>query len=279
MTHMRRSHSYVWTSALLILALSTGPGAAQESRLSLERQAREALPSVITQLDVERRLLDQDLQDYNAVRAQEIQRRGRVELVTQEMDQLLVAEEPDLTEIAETQVSLDSAELAAEQAALRVAELRRAVTERLRRIDLLEDDLRILARVDPGAQSPISGVWDVEYQPTGVTTGASGTFDLSVDGSVVEGRYRLGDNRAGIVRGTYAGLTLRLELLESVRGLDAIFQGRYDPQEETLQGFWQPTELGAGEPGGGSWIARKLEAEEAENVELEAGETVGEELP
>lgn len=270
MTRMVRFH-IVFGLLSSFLLLVTAPLAGQESRASLERQARDALPSVITQIDVERRLLDQDREAYRTARAQESEQRGRLELLVQEIDQLLDQESPDLDELLETQTALDSATLAAEQAGRQVAELRRAVVERLRRIALLEDDLRVLARATSPAPSPVSGLWEVEVQPAGVPTGAVGTFELDVSGSIVEGRYRLADGRSGVIRGTYGGLTLRLELLESTRGLDAIFEGRYDPDEETLQGFWQPTELGAGEAGGGAWSARKLDDEDIDLEELGGG--------
>ncbi len=264
MTRMGRFHIRGGAFAVLLITflLAPAPVEAQASRLSLERQAREALPSVITQIDVERRLLDQDLESYEAARALEIQRRARVEELSQEIDTLLAGPSPTLSDLAEAQASLDAATLAAEQTAEQVDELRRSLTERLRRIALLEDDLRILSRADPGARSPISGTWEVDYQPAGLTTGSPGVFELDVDGSVVEGSYRFGEARSGAIRGTYGGSTLQLELLDSTRGLDAIFQGRYDPAEGTLRGFWQPTELGAGEPGGGSWSARKVDDED-----------------
>lgn len=264
MTSMRRTQIFglLLPGFLILTSLASAPLAAQPSQGALERQAREALPSIITQLDVERRLLEQDLEAYEAVRAQETQRRGRVELLVEQMDQLLTQESPDLDEVTETQTSLEAAAVASEETARRAADLRQAVVERLRRIALLEDDLRVLGRLSPEPESPLTGTWEIDYQPAGVTTGASGTFELDVKGSVVEGRYRLADGRQGVIRGTYGGLTVRLELLESTRGLDAIFEGRYDPEEETLRGFWQPTELGAGEAGGGSWSARKVNDED-----------------
>lgn len=253
-----------------------GPGAlvatlaAQETSASVERQAREALPSVITQVDLERRLLEDDLGAYAQARSAQIDRRAQLDELAAQMDALLAGESPAAADVASLEESIGAAELATELSAERVGELRRAVHERLRRLELLEGDLRVLARARPTVESPIGGVWRVTYDPGD----RAGTFDLDVDGTLVRGSYRLADGRNGSIRGSYAGLALRLELLEATRGFDAVFTGHYDPSDRTLSGLWQATELGAGEAGAGEWTAvRPPTDEEPEEETVEEGET------
>lgn len=268
-TIMRRRPIFVllvW--AALAMAALAPTLTAQEAPASVERQAREALPSVVTQVDLERRLLEDDLGAYAQARAVQIDRRARLEELAAQMDTLLAGEAPAVAEVATLEESIEAAELQSELAAERVGELRRAVHERLRRLELLEGDLEVLARARPTVESPIGGVWRVAYDPGDRT----GTFDLDVDGTLVRGTYRLADGRNGSIRGSYAGLALRLELLESTRGFDAVFTGHYDPSARTLSGLWQATELGAGEPGGGAWTAVRPPADEEPEVEATAEE-------
>jgi hypothetical protein len=244
-----------WRSAIpLALALTLGSAAsAQTLSPSLEREARAAVASLVTALDVERRLLAQDVRGHALARVAEIEATERLGEVSRRLDAELAAQPLSGTDLGPLLEEVEGATASAAAALERVRELRRRIDERLRRIALVEADLRVLAAVGPEAASPLAGSWELRVEP-----GARrGVLDLDVQGTLVTGRYRIGEDRSGSVQGTYAGGGLRLELHDRQRGFDAVLTGHYDPAGPTLTGQWQLTELASGGPGAGTFRATR----------------------
>lgn len=219
---------------------------------------RLAAASLHTELDVEQRLLEQDLTAYRQARATERQLLSQAASLASSFDEALTAAEPSLTEIERLRRSLSGSEAAVEAASRRVEELRDTTYERLQRIALLRSDLARLERGSVALPDPVSGRWKVSIEPGEI----AGTFDLELDGTLVSGLYQLADGRSGSLRGTFTGGGVRLEQVDRDRGLTAVFRGAVDGAAGRMVGFWTPTDVSGGAPGGGDWTARKIESEE-----------------
>jgi hypothetical protein len=102
------------------------------------------------------------------------------------------------------------------------------------------------------------GVWRMEIDGTDLV----GVLRLEVAGAGVRGTYRLSNGRRGSVSGTYGAGRLDLTRFDGGSGRDAVLRADVDEQGGTLAGEWVRFELGAGEPGSGTWSATRVSAED-----------------
>jgi len=94
--------------------------------------------------------------------------------------------------------------------------------------------------------------------------GIEGTAELRLDGTVIMGTYELEGGWYGSFKGTLVAGKVRLERIDSQLGFAAVFYGTLDAGEPPrLSGTWEGTNLAAGQPAGGSWLAERLPEEEA----------------
>ncbi|MCP4900726.1 MAG: hypothetical protein GY906_27495 [bacterium] len=109
-------------------------------------------------------------------------------------------------------------------------------------------------------EDPITGTWRVAFEPGGM----KGFLQLTMDGTLIQGTYGLEGGWSGSLRGTLVAGKVRLERIDSRLGYVGIFFGRLQDQRgvTSLAGRWEATELAAGKPSGGSWVAERLEPEE-----------------
>jgi len=233
---------------------------------------RSSAPALRAELALQRRLLAEDLLAYADVRDSERERWRQVDDLKTALDLALAEEEllrdgDALTALRTTEIRLASALGEAENASERSRELRDRIVERVRKIHLVESQLSRLNPEEETVADPLTGRWRVTLKPDLVT----GTFDLVLDGTTVTGRFGLSNGRRGSLRGTFTGRSLRLEALERDRGLDAVYDGTLDREQDRITGFWRPMELagGAGGSGGGDWWAEPAE-EPASPEEIEA---------
>lgn len=243
------------------------PEAAPADARSLLRKdllSRSSAAALRAELALQRRLLAEDLLTYADVRDSERERWRQVDDLKTALDLALAEEEllrdgDALTALRTTEIRLASALGEAENAGERSRELRDRIVERLRKIHLVEGQLSRLIPEEEAVADPLTGRWEVTLKPDLVT----GTFDLVLDGTAVTGRYGLSNGRRGSLRGTFTGRSLRLEALERDRGLDAVYDGTLNPEQDRITGFWRPMELagGAGGSGGGDWWAELAEEE------------------
>jgi hypothetical protein len=104
---------------------------------------------------------------------------------------------------------------------------------------------------------PITGPWQVVIEPGGQI----GTMYLILDGTLIQGTYRLAGDWSGSLRGTLVAGKLRLERVDSQLGFSSIFYGRLEPRLDPprIEGRWEATQLATGLPSGGTWVAERLE--------------------
>lgn len=133
--------------------------------------------------------------------------------------------------------------------------LRTSVGVRRSVIEQLQAEIRRLEEANPPGQDDLSGRWTVAIEPGGM----KGTFDLRLDGTLVTGVYQLAGGWRGSLRGTLVGELVRLERIDTQQGFMASYSGRLVSREggKRIEGMWEATNLAAGMPTAGTWVARR----------------------
>lgn len=135
--------------------------------------------------------------------------------------------------------------------------IRRGVLTTQALIGAIEEEIRRLEQQVGPEPDPLSGTWRVVMEPGG----QEGLMALQLDGTLVQGTYRLSGNWSGSLRGTLVSEKVRLERIDSQIGYAATLYGKLMSRGSTarLEGTWEATQLAAGLPSGGSWYAERIE--------------------
>lgn len=238
-------------SCLLLTLLAAAFAPAQETAITRSAATPERA-QIETDLRLERKLLSLDLAAYREARALEVRTRDQLTTVTGRLDQALAASSVALGTLEGVHMELSSARAASQIAADRVEWQIQRLEDRLRRIGFLEGEAG-----RPGTPTdPVSGTWQVTIRPQN----QAGTWDLTLNGTLVSGTYRMsggggGGAAAGSFRGTYTDNRLRLERVDATRGFDSVFLGSVDPASGRLSGSWTAQDLASGQPAQGDWSA------------------------
>lgn len=133
--------------------------------------------------------------------------------------------------------------------------LRTSIGVRRSVIEQLQTEIRRLEEANPAGQDDLSGRWVVVIEPGGT----KGAFDLRLDGTLVTGVYQLAGGWKGSLRGTLVGEVVRLERIDTQQGFMASYSGRLVSREggKRIEGTWEATNLAAGMPTAGTWVARR----------------------
>jgi len=133
--------------------------------------------------------------------------------------------------------------------------LRRALLESQAMIAATEAEIRRLEGAVGPEGDPITGTWTLVLEPGG----QEGLMFLRLDGTLIQGTYRLSGDWSGSVRGTYVAGKVRLERVDSQLGFAAIMYGRLSERGPTprMEGSWEATQLASGLPSGGNWVAER----------------------
>jgi hypothetical protein len=237
----------VWLLACLALTLLAVALAPAQETAATRNAATPAMAQIETDLRLERKLLSLDLAAYREARALEMRTRDQLTTVTGRLDQALTGTSVALGTLEGIHMELSSARAASQIAADRVEWQIQRLEDRLRRIGFLEGEAG-----RPGTPTdPVSGTWQVTVRPQNQT----GTWELTLNGTLVAGSYRMNGGAAGSFRGTYTDNRLRLERVDATRGFDSVFLGSVDPATGRLSGSWTAQELASGQPAQGDWSA------------------------
>jgi len=135
--------------------------------------------------------------------------------------------------------------------------IRRDVLAAQALLGALEEEIRRLEGQVGPERDPLSGTWEVVMEPGG----QKGLMSLQLDGTLVQGTYRLSGDWSGSLRGTLVSGKVRLERIDSQVGYAATLYGKLSTPGgvSRLEGTWEATQLSAGLPSGGSWVADRLE--------------------
>jgi hypothetical protein len=223
--------------------------------VSLAAQGRDPVLEVLRlQLDIENRVMATDV--TNLERAQE-QLSDAADRMVRLGDDLLRAQKEGEDSGALNARAMDARRAEAEVNELisTSQQLRSAIMARRSHVDQLAAEVKRLEEAAAVFADELSGRWQVNVEPGGM----KGTFDLKLDGTLVQGIYQLSGGWKGSLRGTFIGGALRMERIDSQLGLVAVFHGRmsWRDGERRVEGFWEGTNLAAGMAASGSWVGRK----------------------
>lgn len=134
--------------------------------------------------------------------------------------------------------------------------LRKAILGRMAEIEATEREIASLEQMVGSDADPITGTWRLVFEPGGL----EGFAYLRLDGTLVQGTYRLAGDWTGSLRGTYVGRRIQLERIDSQLGFATRMFGRLvrGGMEARIEGTWEAAELASGQPSSGSWAADKV---------------------
>jgi len=222
---------------------------------SAAAQGRDPVLDVFkAQRDIEKRLLSADLASMERVQEQ---LRGACDRLVRLGDDLLRAQKDgeDLGSFTARSADLRRAESEVGELVSAAQQLRTTIGARRGYLDQVQAEIRRMEEASQATPDDVSGRWTVAIEPGGFT----GTFDLRLDGSVVTGVYQISGGWKGSLRGTFIGGDIRLERIDSQLGFVATYTGHLISREteRRLEGTWEATNLAAGMPTSGNWLARR----------------------
>lgn len=207
---------------------------------------------------LEARLLDADIEEYAEARRRESQAIEALQGVNRRLDAAMADPNASPAELLRLEDEVAAAREAAWYRSVEAGEARRGLLRRMERLADLTRQVQAEGVVLVPRSGAVGGMWRVEAQPIGVY----GLLSLEQEGSLVSGTYRLSNGRRGSLQGTFAGVTLQLEMVDSERGLIGSIEGDLDRESGEIRGRWQAMELAGNRPSGGTWTARLVSLEE-----------------
>ncbi len=206
------------------------------------------------QRDIEKRLLAAELATMERVQEQ---LRGACDRLVRLGDDLLRAQKDgeDLGTFTARSADLRHAESEVAELVASAQQLRTTLGARRAYLEQVQAEIRRMEESAQATPDDISGRWTVAIEPGGF----NGTFDLRLDGTIVTGVYQLSGGWKGSLRGTFIGGDVKLERIDTQLGFVATYTGRLVSRdsERRLEGSWEATNLAAGMPNSGSWLARR----------------------
>ncbi len=206
------------------------------------------------QREIEKRLLAADLAALERIQEQ---LRGACDRLMRLGDDLLRAQKDgeDLGSFTARSADLRHAESEVSDLVVAGQQLRTTLGARRAYLDQVQAEIRRMEEAGQAVQDELTGRWTVAQEPGGFT----GTFDLRLDGTLITGVYQLSGGWKGSLRGTFIGGDVRMERIDAQQGFVAVYTGRLVSREteKRLEGTWEATNLAAGMPASGTWVARR----------------------
>jgi len=243
--------SQTWILGGVLAALCIGGAAAQPSK-------RGALAAATASLDIDKTLLQQDRERYAELARRRNDATNRLsELYLRLTDAVQRDDGGGPARIEQLIDQVDQAE--GDRAEIRVAQrvLVDRITERLRRMALLEQQIQELAGMHQEAGGPLSGSWEMVLLPAT----QRGSCVLQQSGAVVSGTYELDGGWNGSFQGTLVGTKVYLVRIDSKLGRMMEFEGVLSADGDRMRGSWLNYELAGGEGGSGQWSATRKSTE------------------
>jgi hypothetical protein len=218
-------------------------------------QSRDPVLDVFrTQVEIEKRLLLADVASLGTVQEQ---LRAACDRLLRLGDDLLRAQKDgeDFGSFVARSADLRRAESEVADLTTAAAQLRATIGARRAYLQQVQAEVRRMEEATLATGDDLSGRWQVAIEPGAL----KGTFDLRLDGTLVTGVYQLSGGWKGSLRGTLVSGDVRLERIDTQQGFIAVYTGRLVTRagEKRLEGTWEATNLAAGMPGSGTWVARR----------------------
>ena len=237
---------------IALLAITVASGAAAS-----ERTKREALRTMI---EVQKKVVAASLAKLERRQADLEEAWSRVDRLSAD---LVRAEGEGETEksLSLRDQDLRIAEGTLVMAVLSCQQLRSALMTSQQSLKQLQDKLRQLEKKGKKGRDAISGKWKVVIDPGG----QEGVMTLDLDGTLVNGTYRLDGGWTGSLRGTFVAGKIRLERIDAQLGFAAVYHAvvRVSDGAGHMEGSWEGTHLTVGMPGSGTWVAEKATKDES----------------
>jgi hypothetical protein len=221
----------------------------------VEAATRDPLVDMLrVQADIEKRLLVSDFASLERITEQ---LRSATDRMMRLSDDLLRAqrEGEDAGSFNARSADLRKAETEVGELTASAQQLRATIAARRGYLEQVQQEVKQLENKGEVAKDDLSGRWSVAIDPGGI----DGTFDLTLDGTIVTGVYQLSGGWKGSLRGTFVGGNVRLERIDAQLGFVAVYTGRLVVRggERRLEGTWEATNLAAGMAASGSWVGRR----------------------
>jgi hypothetical protein len=217
----------------------------------------DLLPFLVSEVEVERQLLAEDLRLLGAARREQGEALSRFTAAIGAIDETIDGRQVSLEGLEAQEAEAAAAQQALETANDRAAELRRQVHQRLRKTALLESRIESLGD-DAGVRiDPLSGRWSLSMSPGNET----GFVQLRFSNNEVTGFYTLTEGSSGSLTGTYSGGRLTLQRVDSREGGNSTWTGELDPATRRIRGSWTARDGADDLPSSGTWSAEKLETD------------------
>jgi hypothetical protein len=206
-----------------------------------------------SEIKLERKLLDGDIAALNSTYRSWNKSIGRVTELQDNLLQATRAEHVSAANIDDLvqQVAAEMALSMAYQNQIQI--LNERILNRQQRIEVMDDE-RGISQAQEEAEDPLSGDWEVTVSPPDMT----GKFTLSLSGTLISGTYQLSGGWKGSLKGTLVGSRVRLERIDTEQGFMAVYYGKVDRENLTIQGTWESTLFTTGGPMTGNWTARRV---------------------
>lgn len=205
-----------------------------------------------SEIKLERKLLDGDIAALNSAYRSWNKSVGRVTDLQDNLLQATKAEHVIAANIDDLvqQVAAEMALSGAYQNQIQI--LNERILNRQQRIEVMDDE-RGISLAQEEAEDPLSGDWEVTVTPPDMT----GKFTLALSGTLISGTYQLSGGWKGSLKGTLVGNRVRLERIDTEQGFMAVYYGKVDRDNLTIQGTWESTLFTTGGPMTGNWTARR----------------------
>ncbi len=214
----------------------------------------DATVAIATLLGVERNLLVEDRQQFDAVSRRRNAALARLGELHTRLDAAVAREDREARNVLR-RVLGELGQARAELAGMQEQErsLAERIRERLHRTVLLEEQLAALRGRHPAQAGALSGSWEIVLLPNE----QRGTLHLDQSGAIVTGTYTLAGGFTGSLHGTLVQNKLYLQRIDSRLGRSMELEGRLSSDRQQLRGTWHNLELADGEGASGHWSAKR----------------------
>jgi hypothetical protein len=247
---MRHSGLAVVIIAAMLLAASFPAPVAQTPIVD----AGEAGDAIGANIEVERTLLAEDLDAHARIAVERERVLALLLDLHAALDTALRSETPEAVSTVEDLVTrLDRAERERADQLARERLLVDRIHERMRRIQLLEEQLLLLQGRHHATRGALEGMWTVTLMPNN----QRGVFRFEQTGAMVTGTYELAGGFTGSLQGTLVDRKVRVVRIDSKLGRYMELEGFISADGKRLRGSWLSYDHSGGTPPHGSWSATR----------------------
>ena len=210
--------------------------------------------SLAAEMEVHRTLLEEDLERFEALKAQRGELAARLEGLYESLDTAVQDDSAASLEQVESlaaQVGLAEAERG--ELLSRQSRLIDGIRQRRRAVALLAAQLALLPGRPQRQAGLLDGMWDVQLLPSG----QEGSFMLSLSGTVISGTYQLDGGWTGSLQGTLVNRKVYMVRIDSKKGRMMELEGYLAADGITIRGTWLSYEVTGGDGARGQWSAEK----------------------